>query len=163
MEKTLADQIKDRVDEAETLYHRLVLVVGPPRTGKTTTFRALASSDGWPHINLNLRLSERLLNLTRKQRALRLSRCLEDLVAEGEGHVVLLDNIELLFSPEFSQDPLRLLQGLSRHRTVVANWPGVYSDNNLTYAEPGHPEARRYQSPEALLVVVQQPTDGGST
>ena len=154
MEKQLSDRICEKVEEAGSLYHRLVMVVGPPRTGKTIAFRTLASSRGWPHININLRLSERLLPLTRKKRALRFARCLEDLVAEMEADPVMLDNIELLFSPEFSQDPLRLLQGLGRHRTVIVNWPGAFDGSYLTYADPGHVEARRYQAPEALIVPV---------
>ena len=53
------------------------------------------------------------------------------------------NNIELLFATELAQDPLKLLQSLSRNRTIVAAWPGNFDGAALTYAEPGHPEARR--------------------
>jgi hypothetical protein len=66
--------------------------------------------------------------------------------------VVMLDNIELLFAPELEQDPLRLLQRLSRNLTIVAAWPGTVDGGCLTYAEPGHPETRRYSSPQACIV-----------
>ena len=53
---------------------------------------------------------------------------------------------------ELAQDPLKLLQSLSRNRTVVAAWPGNFDGVSLTYAEPGHPEARRYPTPQAMIV-----------
>ena len=152
MAAPLSQRVLGRVAEAGGLYHRLLLVVGPPRSGKTGALRDIAASQGWPLLNVNLRLSELLLELTQKQRALRVARLLGDIVNAADGDAVLLDNIELLFGPELAQDPLRLLQGLSRNRTVVAAWCGDYDDTTLTYAEPGHPEARRYARPEAIIV-----------
>ena len=64
----------------------------------------------------------------------------------------MLDNTEILFHPDLGHDPLRLLQNLSRNRTVVASWSGTAQDGRLTYAAPGHPEYRRY--PLKGLVVV---------
>jgi hypothetical protein len=77
---------------------------------------------------------------------------LDDIVREEASDVVLLDNIELLFAEDLAQDPLRLLQSLSRDRTIVAAWPGMFDGASLTYAEPGHPEARRYSMPQAVIV-----------
>ena len=152
----LSERILARLSEAAGLYHRLVLVVGPPRTGKTTALKELVKAEGWTLINVNLKLSELLLELTQKQRALRVPRLLGELSSKTPGDVVLLDNIELLFSPELAQDPLRLLQGLSRNRTVVATWCGTFENEYLAYAEPGHPEAKRYARPEALIVRVDE-------
>jgi hypothetical protein len=49
---------------------------------------------------------------------------LANLPAAAQAGLVLLDNIELLFDVHLKQDPLRLLQGLSRNKTVVATWNG---------------------------------------
>lgn len=152
MAAPLSHRIADRVPEAASLYHRLVLVVGPARTGKTTALRDLAQERGWPLVNVNLELSERLLELTSKQRALRAPRMLGEIVDGHPGEVLLLDNTEILFSTELQQDPLRLLQGLGRNRTVVATWSGEMEDENLVYAAPGHPEHRRCSRPQVLVV-----------
>ena len=48
--------------------------------------------------------------------------------------------------------PAAALQGLSRNRTLIVAWGGNCEDGVLTYAEPGHPEYRRYERPEALIV-----------
>ena len=71
MAAPLSRRIAERVPDAAGVYHRLILVEGPPRTGKTSALQDLADERGWPLINVNLALSERLLELTSKQRALR--------------------------------------------------------------------------------------------
>ncbi len=147
-------------EAAATLYHRLVLVVGPARSGKTRLLQATSAEYGWPLINLNQRVSELLLELTQRQRALRVPRLVADVLDSAGAATVLVDNLELLFSPDLAQDPLRLLQGLARNRTVVASWPGVMIGRQLTYAEPSHPEYRRYPEPDTLWLSL--PGDGAS-
>ena len=137
-------------EAAVTLYHRLVLVVGPARSGKTQLLQAASAEYGWPLINLNQRVSELLLELTQRQRALRVPRLVADVLDSTGAGIVLIDNLELLFSPDLAQDPLRLLQGLARNRTIVGSWPGVMVGSQLTYAEPSHPEYRRYPEPDTL-------------
>lgn len=148
----LGAQIETALSIARGAYYKLVLAVGPARTGKTGALTELAARHGWPRVNVNLSLSQTLLDLTQRQRATRVAGVLGGIVSETGSEVVLLDNIELLFAEALSQDPLRLLQSLSRNRTIVAAWPGSFDGVLLTYAEPGHPEARRYQSPQAMVV-----------
>ena len=97
-----------------------------------------------PLINVSLELSRRLLDLTERQRRIRVPMLLGRIVTETTGDIVLLDNIELLFDIALHQDPLGLLQRLSRRRTVVATWNGPVEDGHIVYAVPGHPEYRRY-------------------
>jgi hypothetical protein len=68
------------------------------------------------------------------------------------GSPVVLDNLEILFDRELKQDPLRLLQGISRNRSVVASWNGIVDSGRLLYAEPGHPEYRCYEQVDTLIV-----------
>jgi hypothetical protein len=152
MSLPLSSRITESILDARSLYHRLVLAVGPARTGKTGALTELATSKGWPRINVNLQLAERLLDLTQKQRAVRIAGLLNDTVKAAASDVVLLDNIEMLFAVELAQDPLRLLQGLSRNRTIVASWPGTFDGHTLTYAEPGHREFKKYVAPQAVIV-----------
>ena len=148
----LSNRLLDRIPDAAGLYHRLVLAVGPARSGKTEALSEVASARGWTRISVNLLLAERLLDLTQKQRAVRVAGLLDDIVKAAASDVVLLDNIEMLFAVELAQDPLRLLQGLSRNRTVVASWPGSFDGQALTYAEPGHREFKKYAAPQAVIV-----------
>ena len=92
-----------------------------------------------------------MLELTERQRALQLPRLLREIVGNGIGEMILLDNIEVIFDVGLKQDPLRLLQGLSRNKTVVAAWNGNIVEGSLTYAAPDHPEYRRYPMRDFLV------------
>lgn len=133
-----------RIAGAPALYHRLILVAGPGGSGKTAALQAVAQRTGAPVVNLNLELSRRLLDLSARERALAVPRLLDEVIGRGRSPV-LLDNTEMLFEPALRLDPLALLQGASRNRTLVAAWNGSLDDRYLTCAEPGHPEYRRYE------------------
>jgi len=154
MAEPLADQITRKVKQAAELYHRLLLVVAPAGAGKTTALHDVRNHTRAPLVNVNLELCRQMLELTERQRALQLPRLLREIVGNG-GEMILLDNIEVIFDVGLKQDPLRLLQGLSRNKTVVAAWNGSVQDGRLVYAKPGHPEYRRYNEAEirALLVI----------
>lgn len=152
MPPLLSLQIAEQVERAVRLYHRLVILVGPLGAGKTAALRELHAERGWPLINLNLALSEKLLELTVRQRKLRVARLADDVIREHDAPVVMFDNLEMLFHPDLKQDPLRLLQSLARNRTIVATWRGAHSGRSLTYAVPEHPEYRRFEDPQALIV-----------
>lgn len=150
----LCSQIEEILPKTKDAYYKLILAVGPARSGKTSALAELARKRRWPRLNVNLSLSEKLLELFHRQRAVRVAGILDDTLRSSDSDIVLLDNLELLFAPELAQDPLRLLQALSRNRTIIAAWPGSFDGASLTYAETGHPEVRRYLSPEAVIVTV---------
>ncbi len=171
MVEPVHDKIKRSIQAAEGLYYRLVLLVGETGSGKTGVLRDVADEFGTSVINVNLALSSELLELTAKQRSLRLPGIL-DAVVRGEGRgtdkapdclvphpsplaPVVLDNTEILFDKDLKQDPLRLLQGISRNRAVVASWNGTMTSGRLLYAETGHPEYRGYDSADALIVEIR--------
>ena len=147
-----AERLSTSIAQASILYHRLVLLVAPAGMGKTNCLRAVAEQQGFRYINVNLELSRRLLDLTERQRALQSPRLLADVVGKNGDQVVLLDNIEILFDVTLKQDPLRLLQGLSRNRTVVAAWSGQSLTVFLLYAQADHPEYRRYPIDDLVVV-----------
>ena len=147
----IQEKIKQSIEAADILCHRLVLLVGETGSGKTAVLRDVADELGVSVVNVNLELSSALLELTARQRALRLPEILGE-IADKAGSPVILDNMEILFDKDLKQDPLRLLQGISRNRTVVASWNGKYSAGRLLYAETGHPEYRSYDLVDVLIV-----------
>lgn len=155
MSESLADRLISLIGQASQLYYRLILLVGPAGTGKTEALRLVEEYAGFPRINLNLALSRQLLELTERQRVLQLPQLLAELLAPYRGGVILLDNLEILFNVSLKQDPLRLLQRLSRQQTIVAAWPGNIEANKLVYAEPNHPEYRRYLIQDYLVLTTK--------
>jgi hypothetical protein len=156
MTEPIHDKIKRAIQTAECLYHRLVLLVGTSGSGKTEALRNIAEEFSSTVINLNLTISGELLELTAKQRSLRLPDILDQIVNQFQPPV-LLDNIEILFDKNLKQDPLRLLQGISRNRTIVASWNGTMYSGKLLYAEAGHPEYRSDNPGDIQIVEIVAP------
>lgn len=146
------EYILQLIKQATGLYYRLVLVVAPAGGGKTRLLQEVHKLTGAPLLNVNLELSRRLLDLTGRQRALLLSSLLSGIVNAFQSDIILLDNTEILFDAALRQDPLRLLQGISRNKTVVATWNGRFENGYLSFAKPGHSEYRRYPVRDFLAV-----------
>jgi hypothetical protein len=152
MVEPLADRVIRRIGQAAELYYRLVMLVAPAGAGKTAALQDVHERTTAPLVNVNLELSRRMLDLTERQRALQLPRLLAEVVGASAADVVLLDNVEILFDVSLKQDPLRLLQGLSRNKTVVAAWSGSIDGEHMVYATPDHPEYKRYPLRDFLVV-----------
>jgi len=151
MSEPIQEKLKQSLLVAEGLYYSLVLLVGEAGSGKTKVLRELAAEIGTEVININLLLSAELLGLSEKKRMLYLPEILDKIV-DKEQVLLVLDNIEILFDQRLKQDPLKLLQLMSRNRSVVAAWNGKIEQGRLIYAEPGHPEYRQYDGKELLFV-----------
>jgi ABC-type uncharacterized transport system fused permease/ATPase subunit len=147
------DRLLPLLAAAPRQFYRLVLVVGASGAGKTATLRALGEHLGVGVVNLGLRLSERLLDVPVRYRPVEVLGLLDDILATSDGDLpVLLDNTEILFELALEQQPLQVLQRLSRNRTVVATWSGVVQGGRLTYAPVGHPARREYAVDNLLLI-----------
>jgi hypothetical protein len=151
MNGSVKDHIINALQTAEELYFRLVMLVGDAGSGKTKVLRSLGDEFNTEVINVNLQLSRALLELTDTQRVLQVRQHLEAIVDKATPPV-LLDNLEILFDSTLQQDPLRLLQGISRNKLIVASWNGFSDQGKLVYAEAGHPEYRHYDTADILWV-----------
>ncbi len=152
MADSITDQILCRIDYISELYNRLMIVVAPSGAGKTKALQEVHERTGAPLININLTLSRQMLDLTERQRSLQLPHLLGEIVNEKKVDVALLDNIEILFDIALKQDPLRLLQGLSRNKTIIVSWNGSIANDYVFYATPDHLEYRRYPSEDLMIV-----------
>ncbi len=148
--------ILQALNEAEYLYHRLVLLVGEAGSGKTTVLQEVCNEIGITPINLNLELSQLMLDMTAKRRTLQLPKILEEMVNNTDGKTIAIDNIEILFDVNLQQDPLRLLQKISRNKNIIVSWNGIVKNSKLLYAVPGHPEYRSYDKSDLFIIPMQK-------
>ncbi len=152
MKNNVKYNIADKLEKATTLYNRLVLLVGSPGSGKTSILKEVASQFMEPIINVNLELSQRLVELPKRQRPLEVNRLFSEIVLSSQRDPVLLDNLELLFDPSLMIDPLNMLKKVSRNITVLATWNGRVENQQLVYAAPDHSEYRKYSVDDFLVV-----------
>ncbi len=146
--------IQKAVEQASGAYHRLVLVVGPTGSGKTGLLHSFAAQAGRDCRNVNLEISQGMLELTKLRRPRQADRIFRDWVATAGSDPLVLDNLEVLFDSGLQLDPLRLLQASSRNHTLVASWNGRLHDGVLVYAEPDHPEYKSYRNVDAVTLTV---------
>ena len=144
--------LENAILQASESYFRLVLLVGVAGSGKTNLLREFSNSQNVPLMNLNLELSAKLIDLTPHHRSIRISNLVDEILQKHNQSLIILDNIELLFDPDLKQDPLRLLQGLSRNRTILTSWNGALNQRRLSYAIIGHPEYFYSDNPDAIIV-----------
>ena len=144
----IVEALLQKLDEIQTSYNQLILLIGIAGSGKTTILRALERTNNsfkFSYVNVNLSLSKRLINLNTCERRLDLLRILKDIVSEEKGDVLLLDNTEILFDKTLAQDPIKCLTSTSRGKRVIASWSGNCSNGLLTYACPNNPEFQEYK------------------
>lgn len=140
-----------------SMYERLVLLVGKSGSGKTTQLQRISKQHSSPVLNVSQLLSEAILELPKRQRVLTAPRHFAALLPAHSDRPAILDNVELMFSADLKMDPLACLRQASRHCSIVASFPGSYSDGHLLYAEPGHPEYRRFVADDLQVVTLSSP------
>ena len=112
--------------------------------------------------NISQLLSKRLISFSRKERQLNLECELKN-IALYRGEACYFKRIQILFSQDLNNDPIKLLHKISRKKPIVAIWPGSFDEHNLFYATPGHPEYINYQISELQGVQVISTCEHGVT
>lgn len=141
----MLEKLDQVVDEIGSLNSKLILLIGPPRSGKTRLLNDLGKRRQLPILNVGAALGRQLLAVPSARRHIETAALLKDLAdRHAAGDLVLLDNIELLFDHTLQLNPLELLKRHAHVRRVVAVWPGELNDNRLSYATMGHPEHQHY-------------------
>ena len=158
MKESIRQAIKDAILHAPAMYSRLILLVGPSGSGKTHALKEFSVEHGKKILNVNLEMSKALLELPIQRRESHVHTIFQDLINDFLGNedpqtaLVFLDNMEILFDKDLKQDPLILLQGVSRNTTIIASWNGLWKQKRLTFAIQGHPEYRFYDKIDAQII-----------
>lgn len=141
----MIEKLDQLVENISGLNSKLILLVGPPRSGKTNLLGELAERRQTRVLSVGSNLGRELLTVPGTRRHLHVADLLKELadgfVSQG---LLLLDNIELLFDRTLHLSPLDLLKRQAHARRVVAVWPGELRENRLSYATIGHPEHQDY-------------------
>lgn len=151
----MIDELQRKIADTALLNSKLILLIGPPRSGKTALLGQLSDRMKVQVLNAGVALGRDLLGLPRTRRHLQVSELFKALADTAAGHgLLLVDNIELLFDKTLQVSPLNLLKAQARVRPVVAVWPGDFCENRLFYAASGHPEYQDQSADGAILFKV---------
>jgi hypothetical protein len=123
--------------------HKLVILLGHFGSGKTKLLKQVAEKFNGVYVNLNFELSEQLLQLPAKAAAdgVTVHRLIDEICDQysPNGEVLLVDNIELLFSPELGKiNPVDTFKRVSRQRPVVIALPAYRQGKLAIYSTPDH-------------------------
>ena len=98
----------------------------------------------WPILSVGTILSAALLSVVPQKRARAAHIALLDMIRPFAPGPLLCTDIDLLFEPALTLDPLRLLRDTSRIATIIVLWPGVANNGTLAYAVPTHTHYRSW-------------------
>jgi len=150
----LFECLQNSVEVVSDRYYKLVLVTGSFGSGKTELLRRfkIRNPENVVYINLNYLLTKKLMDVPSSRRPFESEKCINEIFEEDKNQVLLVDNIEVLFDPTLSLDPLRLLLRLSRWKILVVAWPGSCKEDEVSYAEPGYKEHRTYSIKDLVVI-----------
>jgi hypothetical protein len=156
----------DEMLREPTRYH-LVLIVSADEVKLSGVLHGVAVQREYPVLNMGMKLSETLVGVPEAWRALNAGGAVRDLVTQSAGTstVLAVDNINILFDPALSLNPLDLLTGISRSLTLVVAWPGkcMWGEESalksLDHADPSHDEYRNYTHADTTAIVDLERTE----
>ena len=143
------------IGEIGDLNSKLVLLVGPSRSGKTKLLRELGVKLNIGPLNVGLELGRRLAATPINKRGFSAGELLREIAdKERTDDPLLLDNLELLFEKGLQINPLDLVKRLAHSKRVVAVWPGELRGDRLIYADISHPEHRAYSRDGVVVLEI---------
>ncbi len=106
----------------------------------------------WQVISIGKQLSGILVNSGEVDRSRAARDWLGDeLRRRSPGPVICVD-VDLLFEPSLSLDPLVLFRQASRFTKLVVLWAGSFSDGVLSYAIPEHSHYRHWKDLHGIVI-----------
>ncbi len=136
--------IEDLIERVKKNNIKLIFLVGRSGTGKTKILHDLSKISDYPYINLNFELSKILSEKSEEKPDWEI--LISDIINSYQSDVILFDNCELLFTNEYEINPVRLLKSQSRKKVIIVAWNGEFNNSDLTYANPGDNDYRKFDS-----------------
>jgi len=100
-----------------------------------------------PVVNIGLLLSERMYKMKTGGLSVNITHELDSILGD-EHRDITLANIDILFSPEYELDVIKLLLQLGRNQRFYLQWPGEIIGEKLIYSEPGRFDFKEYNVKE---------------
>jgi len=93
-----------------------------------------------------------LKDLPLKKRPRKVSEFLTLIIRDKKADTLVLDHIEILFDPQLQQNPVLLLENISRNVTLIVGWKGHCSGRKLVYSEPEYDDYFTHEHTEGIVI-----------
>lgn len=100
--------------------------------------------EDFAYLSLGETLSLALLEYKKADRRNHIVKELDKIFYNLNSKKVIVDNIDILFNPEYNIDILGYFIQLARNRKLIIIWPGEYVSNSLIYASPEYEDYKKY-------------------
>ena len=118
---------------------------------KGDTLKYYSEVNKLPYINVNLYLSEKLMDVKPNRRPYKVVDLMNSL-GDNDDDIICIDYFEILFEPSLKLQPFDILKNLSRRKTVLVAWRYELKDGYLVYAQSGHPEYKKEMIADTTLI-----------
>ncbi len=133
-------EILDDLARARREHFRLVWIAGGKSGERSALLRALAEANAVNYVDLGKKMSSLLIDIPAPLRTASVEDCFADCLGMPLDEIVAIDHLEILFEPTLKINPIALIQGASRSRTILASWPGIINGSHLSFGSSDHPE-----------------------
>jgi hypothetical protein len=143
--------VLDTIERFRGTSRPCLLLVHPSIRRLDEVAQELLSTYDWPRLSIGQELGTALLAETPQRRPLRANRWMKARIGDLAPGPVLCTQIDLLFEPALSLNPLPLFKDVGRITRLVVTWPGTYEDDVLAYAVPDHSHYSTWRRPEVAI------------
>ncbi|MCH5438467.1 MULTISPECIES: BREX-3 system P-loop-containing protein BrxF [Bacillus cereus group] len=135
-------------------WHKLIFICASNELGTIEIGEKIATlNEDIYTVNLNLIMSETLVNISEEKYPLYVEEVTRE-TFDNPFKIYLLQHIDVLFDPVIKINPIRLLENISKKSKLIVIWPGEYKNNQLVYAQEGHPEYFLSGSFEGKVILI---------
>lgn len=104
-------------------------------------------------VNIGLTLGERMYKAKAEGSPVNIANELDAILGE-EKRDIALASTDILFSPEYELDVIKLLLQVGRNQRLYMQWPGEINGEKLTYSEPGRFDFKEYNIKDYVDIYV---------
>lgn len=133
----------------------LLFLVGGAGSGKSKILRDLSEQDGWKLIEAKDLIDEEFLEYAREERPEKAPAAVSATLRACNGKVVLIDSVQVLFSPILNIPAFELLKRISTQFPLIVGWRGSFDGKQLHLEHCGNEKYASFdvEYPEHIMEV----------
>lgn len=142
------NQLNKEIPLLSNKYQKL-LFIHESKSGDTLKY--FSKSKGYPYINLNLYLSEKLRKVKLENRPFKAVDLMDELIEQYD-NIICIDYIEILYEPTLRLNAIEVLKNLSRRAILLVAWRGEIVNGQLLHARAGYSDYSKTSADDIAII-----------